>query len=49
MTMVQKISADGKPHDYWQYTHEEIAVMKQKAEEQRRQKEQQQEAQPDGD
>ena len=39
MTKIQKIGADGKMHDYWQYTPEEIAVMKQKAEERRRQKE----------
>lgn len=39
MTKIQKIGADGKPHYYWQYTKEEIAVMKQKAEERRKQKE----------
>ena len=33
MTKIQKIGADGKLHDYWQYTPEEIAVMKKKAEE----------------
>ena len=33
MTKIQKIGADGKMHDYWQYTPEEIAIMKQKAEE----------------
>ena len=38
MTKIQKIGADGKMHDYWQYTPEEIAMMK-KAEEQRKQKE----------
>ena len=39
MTKIQKIGADGKPHDYWQYTSEEIAIMKQKAEERRKQQE----------
>lgn len=39
MTKIQKIGTDGKPHYYWQYTPEEIAIMKQKAEEQRRQQE----------
>ena len=33
MTKIQKIGADGKLHYYWQYTAEEIAVMKQKAKE----------------
>ena len=39
MTRIQKIGADGKMHDYWQYTPEEIAIMKQKAEERRKQQE----------
>ena len=39
MTKIQKIGTDGKMHDYWQYTPEEIAIMKQKAEERRRQQE----------
>ncbi len=39
MTKIQKIGADGKMHDYWQYTPEEIAVMKQKAEERHKQME----------
>lgn len=39
MTKIQKIGADGKLHDYWQYTPEEIAIMKQKAEERRKQQE----------
>ena len=33
MTKIQKTGIDGKVHDYWQYTPEEIAVMKQKARE----------------
>ena len=33
MTKIQKIGIDGKMHNYWQYTQEEIAIMKQKAEE----------------
>ena len=41
MTKIQKIGADGKMHDYWQYTPEEIAIMKQKAEERRKQHENQ--------
>lgn len=53
MTKIQKIGADGKQHYYWQYTPEEIAVMKQKAEERRKQKEEaakkQQEAQTGAD
>ena len=44
MTKIQKIGADGKMHDYWQYTPEEIAVMKQKAEERRKRKEEAQAA-----
>ena len=40
MTKIQKIGIDGKMHDYWQHTPEEIAVMKQKAEE-RKQRESQ--------
>ena len=39
MTKIQKIGADGKPHYYWQYTPEEIAVMKQKAKERRKKQE----------
>ena len=39
MTKIQKIGADGKPHYYWQYTLEEIAIMKQKTEERRRRQE----------
>ena len=39
MTKIQKIGADGKMHDYRQYTPEEIAIMKQKAEERRKQQE----------
>lgn len=33
MTKIQKVGIDGKMHDYWQYTAEEITKMKQKAEE----------------
>ena len=40
MTKIQKIGADGKMHDYWQYTPEEIAIMKQKAEERKQQQQQ---------
>ena len=39
MVKIQKIGIDGKMHDYWKYTPEEIAVMKQKAEEKRKQQE----------
>ena len=45
MIKIQKIGADGKMHDYWQYTEAEVAKMKEKA----AKKKQQQEAQPDGD
>ena len=40
MVKIQKIGIDGKMHDYWQYTPEEIDAMKKKAEE-RKQKESQ--------
>ena len=45
MTKIRKIGADGKMHDYWQYTEAEVAKMKEEA----AKKKQQQEAQADGD
>ena len=43
MTKIQKVGTDGKMHDYWQYTPEEIAIMKQKAEEKKQQEQNNQE------
>ena len=37
MVKVQKTGPDGKMHDYWQYTPEEIAVIKKKIEERKQQ------------
>ena len=44
MTKIQKIGADGKMHDYWQYTEAEVVKMKEEAA-----KKKQQEAQAGAD
>ena len=45
MTKIQKIGADGKMHNYWQYTKAEVAKMKEEV----AKKKKQQEAQADSD
>ena len=47
MTKIQKIGSDGKMHDYWQYTPEEVAFLKRKFEDRKQKRNQTAEGQPE--